>query len=451
MTHSLRTIAFLLLAALVSTRARTNEDEHTPPCPPPADDAVARWRALRIGLFIHWGPVSLRGTEIGWSRGREVPIDEYDQLYLRFNPVRFDADQWVQIARAAGARYLVFTAKHHDGFCMWDSALTEYDIASTPFGRDVVAELRDACRRQEMPLGLYYSILDWHHPDYPTDSPGGRRRKPNARMDRYVAYLQGQVRELIVNYGPLLTMWFDGEWEEPWTHAHGVALCRYVRRLQPDILINNRVDKARRPGSYRGPFAGDYDTPEQRVGTFRRDRPWESCITLGRQWAWRPNDELKSFSDCVRLVLYTVGGDGNLLLNVGPMPDGRIEPRQVERLHELGRWLAQYGEGIYGTRGGPYRPAPWGVSTCKGQAVYLFVLRWPDRGPLHLPPLPLRIVQARTLTGHRVKVEQTTAGLNVWLAPEHRDEPATAIKLLLDGDAYAIPPIDAPPHTSVHP
>ena len=423
--------------------------ESGPPAKPPATDAdaIRRWQEMRFGMFIHWGPVSLKGTEIGWSRGKEVPKDEYDQLYTKFNPTRFDADEWVEIAKAAGMKYLVITSKHHDGFCLWDSKLTEHDVMSTPLGRDVLKELSEACKRREIVFSTYYSICDWWHPDYPTGSPGGRTRKAEPNMDRYIAYMKGHLRELIEGYGPLGILWFDGEWEEPWTHRHGLELYAYVRSLQDDILINNRVDKGRR--GMRGAtlseqFAGDYDTPEQQIGGFNRQRPWETCMTICRQWAWKPNDQLKSLRECVETLIQTVGGDGNLLLNVGPMPDGRIEPRQADRLKELGAWLAKYGEGIYGTRGGPFMPGAWGASTCKDDSVYLFVTRWPAEGPLRLPPIEQRLLGSRPLSEGKAVVQQSKSGITVDVPNSNRDPVATVIVLTFDAAPLEIPPVKVP-------
>ncbi|OHB79658.1 MAG: hypothetical protein A2V98_21175 [Planctomycetes bacterium RBG_16_64_12] len=300
-------------------------------------------------------------------------------------------------------KYLVITSKHHDGFCLWDSKLTEYDIMSTPFGRDVLKELPEACRRQGIMFSTYYSICDWWHPDYPTGSPGGRTGKAEPNMDRYVTYMKGHLRELIEGYGPLGILW----------------------------------------------FAGDYDTPEQQIGGFNRRRPWETCMTICRQWAWKPNDQLKSLQECVETLIETVGGDGNLLLNVGPMPDGRIEPRQVDRLKELGAWLAKYGEGIYGTRGGPFVPGEWGASTCKDDSVYLFVTRWPAEGPLKLPPMGRKILDARALggqlpNGKRALIRQTESGVTVDVPKSDRDEIATVVVLTVDGQATEIPPVKVP-------
>ena len=283
-----------------------------------------------------------------------MPVEEYDNLYKRFNPVRFNADEWVKTARDAGMKYMVFTTKHHDGFSMFDTRQTDFNVMKSPFGRDVVKELAKACREQGIAFGTYYSVCDWHHPDFPLGSPGGSTAKPKPNLDRYEKYLRRQVQELIENYGPLNTLWFDVS--QCFDEGRGKGVVEFVRSLQPDILVNNRCANA-----------GDYDTPEQHVGTFRMERPWETCMTVCQQWAWRPNDTMKSLKECVQTLVLCAGGDGNLLLNVGPMPDGRIEPRQVDRLKEIGRWLARYGETIYGTRGGPFKPTKSVASTAQGQ------------------------------------------------------------------------------------
>ncbi len=402
---------------------------------PPTNPSSLQWfRNAKLGLFVHWGPVSLRGTEIGWSRGAGVPESEYDLLYRRFNPTNFEARAWAKLARTIGAKYLVLTSKHHDGFCLWDTKLTDYNIMNTPFHRDVVKELAAACRAQGVVFCTYHSICDWRQPDYPLGSPGGKSRKPSPDMDRYNAYLKGQVAELIRNYGPLGIMWFDGEWEEPWTPARGLDLYSHCRSLQDSILVNNRVGKGRRDmegTTAAGAFAGDYDTPEQRVGKFQNTRPWESCITICQQWAWKPNDQLKSLKECVHTLVRTVGGDGNLLLNVGPMPGGEIEPRQVQRLEELGQWIKQHARSIYGTRGGPFKPGAWGVSTYKGRTVYLHVLDWGGQETLVLPPLESRVLKASVLSGGRATVTQTQAGLEIGVPSSKRQALDTVVVLTM--------------------
>lgn len=423
---------FVAAAALQLTAAATGVLSQTPA----ADAARLAWfREAKLGLFVHWGPVSLKGTEIGWSRGAQVSVAEYDDLYRRFHPVNFDADAWAQCAQDLGARYLVLTAKHHDGFCLWDSKFTDFDILSTPFRRDVVKELAEACRRHGIVFCTYYSICDWHHPDYPLGSPGGKSRKAAPNMDRYYAYLKNQVAELIQNYGPLGILWFDGEWEEPWTIERGIDLYRHCRALQPSILVNNRVAKGRAGmdgTTAPGAFGGDYDTPEQRVGTFQTTRPWESCVTLGQQWAWKPGDKLKSLKECIDLLVRTVGADGNLLLNVGPMPTGEIEPRQVERLREIGAWLRGTGMSIYRTRGGPLQPGPWGASTHRGGRVYLHVLDWGGKETLKLPGLEGRVESASLLHGDEVEFTQARDSLEIRVPASRRQPLDTIVELKVE-------------------
>jgi alpha-L-fucosidase len=443
MTRRLRIASgALILCSLISATSSQAAE-----LPAPDTEALARWQAMRFGMFVHWGPVALKGTEIGWSRGRQVPIQEYDDLYRGFNPVRFDAESWIGTAKAAGMKYFVITSKHHDGFCLWDTKTTDYKITSTPFKRDVLKELSEACRRHGIQFSTYYSICDWHHPDYPLGSPGGKTTKPNANMSKYVPYMKQHLREISEEYGPLGSLWFDGEWEEPWTHEMGLDLYRYVRSLQRDILINNRVDKGRRGmegGTIGQEYAGDFDTPEQRIGTFQVDRPWESCITICRQWAWKPDDRLKSLQECIHTLVYTAGGDGNLLLNVGPMPDGRIEPRQVERLKEIGVWLEQYGEAIYGTRGGPFMPGPYGASTSKANLIYLHVLNW-QRPTLKLPSIDARIINARLIGGGQLDIDQDAEGMTIHVKESDRKELDTIVLLELNCPASAIPPVAVTP------
>jgi alpha-L-fucosidase len=407
------------------------------------DARLAWWREARFGMFIHWGPVSLKGTEIGWSRGAEVPVAEYDQLYKKFNPTQFDADAWVLAAKLAGMKYLVIISKHHDGFAIWDTKLSDYNIMNTPSHRDILKELGAACRKHGIVFCTYHSILDWYHPDYPLGSPGGKTAKPSPNMDRYVVFLKGQVAELIRNYGPLGIMWFDGEWEKPWNPDRGMDLYNFVRGLQPSIILNNRVGSAREGmegTTAPGAFGGDYDTPEQKVGNFQTDRPWESCITICEQWSWRPNDKLKSLKECLQTLVLCAGGDGNLLLNVGPMPDGRIEPRQVDRLKEIGQWLEANGRSIYGTRGGPFKPGAWGASTRRGNSIFVHVFRWPEE-TLVLPPIGKKIVSWNVLTGGGAEVKQDTRGIRIVVPKESRQDVDTLIEIKLDGPASEIAPV----------
>ena len=419
-------VAVLCLAAGLAVRCAA---ETAPPGRSPADAAdflaakaedLQRWREARFGLFIHWGPVSLKGTEIGWSRGGErrgtggtgeIPLEVYDNLYKEFNPTKFDAREWVAIAKAAGMKYLVFTTKHHDGFVMFDSKLTDYKITRSPFKRDIVAELAGACHAGGLALGFYYSPPDWHHPDYRTENHA-----------RYIEYLHGQLGELCTNYGKVDVIWFDGlggsakDWDSE-------NLFKMIRSLQPHVVIDNRAG-----------LRGDFDTPEQAIGRFQTARPWESCITIGQQWAWKPGDRIKSLKECVRTLVKCAGGDGNLLLNVGPMPTGEIEPQQVERLKEIGRWLERCGESIYGTRGGPVPPQSWGCTTWKRNTIYVHILDWPT-DTLRLPAMGKKIVSSSVLSGGKAEVRQTDEGIEISVAPADRQEIDTVVALVLDGPA----------------
>jgi alpha-L-fucosidase len=388
---------------------------------------IQKWQEMKFGLFIHWGPVSLKGTEIGWSRGGQrrgrndkstgsIPVEIYDNLYKQFNPVKFNADEWVRIAKDAGMKYLVFTSKHHDGFSMFDSKLTDYKVTNSPFKRDVVKELADACHEAGLRLGYYYSPPDWYHPDYRTEN-----------HHRYIKFMHGQLREICSNYGRIDIIWFDGlggkaqDWDSE-------SLFRMIRRLQPHVIINNRAG-----------LPGDHDTPEQRIGKFQNDRPWETCMTICRQWAWKPNDKMKSLKQCIDTLVRVVGGDGNLLFNVGPMPDGRIEPRQVERLREMGKWLNKYGQSIYSTRGGPFKPGEWGASTYKGNTIYIHVLDWQE-DTLTLPPIPKQIIEYSVMGGGPVTVKQTSEAIEISVPKLTRRDLDTIIVLQLDGAASEITP-----------
>lgn len=392
-------------------------------------EALRAWQEMRFGMFLCWGPVTLTGEEIGWSRGAprghgsllvpgrgKTPAEVYDNLYKKWKPDRFDARQWVRTARDAGQQYLIFLVKHHDGFCLYDSKLTDYKSTGpeAAWKHDVMADVARACHEAGLKLIVYYSQPDWHHPDYGT---------PNHR--RYIEYLHGQVRELLSNYGRIDGFWFDlGGKPEDWD---SVKLFRMMRTLQPWLVINNRCG-----------LPGDFDTPEQRLGAFRLDRPWETCMTLGTQWSWKPDDEIKSLKRCIDVLVTCAVRDGNLALNTNPMPDGQIEPRQAARFREIGAWLKQYGRSIYATRGGPF----WGLncgSTRKDNTIYVHVLKWYG-DKVCLPPIPRKIVSHAILTGGTATVQQAADGIEISVPREHRQELDTIVALELDGPAMTLQP-----------
>jgi alpha-L-fucosidase len=336
-------------------------------------------------------------------------------------------------------KYLVFTSRHHDGFSEFDTQADDYKITSpdSPFRRDVVKELAAACHRAGLRFGLYYSQPNWHHPDAFTD-----------RHTNYQAFLKTQVRELLTHYGQVDILWFDGLGKSAKDYD-AEALNTMARKLQPRILINNRDG-----------LAEDFDTPEQEIGKFQHDRPWESCITICNQWAWKPGDQMKSLKQSLETLIRCAGGDGNLLFNVGPMPDGRIEPRQVKRLQEMGEWLGNYGKTIYGTRGGPWKPTKSFASTRKGKTVYLHLLGY-NGETVTLPNIPRKIVRSSALIGGTARVQQAAGTISIRIdppvarPPDHGAEllrpPATKrpnqpqldciVKLELDGSALDLDPL----------
>jgi len=434
----------LWLATLLLTGLTLPATADPPKFPPPLPEAMKNWQDKRFGMFIHWGPVSLTAKEIGWSRGAETPIEVYDNLYKQFNPTNFNADAWVKVATSAGMKYIVLTTKHHDGFCLWDTKLTDFNIMNSPFHRDVVRELAAACKKAGIGFGTYY---------FPLTSPGGSVKRDKYDLDAYNRYLLGQVSELITNYGPLFTLWNDVPQR---FEGRGVNTIKLARGLQPDIIINNRTGDG-----------GDYDTPEQTIGGFNMNRPWESCMTISahNQWAWGGKDDgVKPLAACLGMLIRGAGGDGNVLLNVGPRPDGMIDPEQAARLKEMGTWLKKYGESIYGTRGGPWKPTKNIASTRKGNFVYLHILGWrddtfalPDLPPkervhyykgigwsadmLLLPNLPRKILRGTLLTGGKLRLKQTTDGIVMTVPPRARQPIDTLVKLKLDGPALDIQPI----------
>jgi alpha-L-fucosidase len=391
------------------------------------DARLAWWRDGRFGMFIHWGPVSLTGEELSWSRANsnpkcpnhgKTPVEVYDNLFKQFNPTNFDASQWAHVAKSAGMKYMVLTAKHCDGFLLWQSKVDAYNIGATPFRRDICAEVATAARREGLRIGWYFSPMDWRDPDFRTE-----------RNAAFLQRMQGELSELVGNYGRIDLMWFDWDGREPlYDQARTYAI---ARKSQPDMIINNRLDLGVGDKNTQiKSAAADYYTPEQSIGEYDDQRPWETCMTLGTQWAWKPNDKIKSASEVVGLIARTAGGDGNLLLNVGPMPDGRIEPRQVEVLKEVGAWLDKNGESIYGTRGGPFRPGEYGACTRKGKKIFIHVLKWPA-GPIQLPPIPEKIFRTRLLQGGNVDLHQTEGRIEVSVPPERRDPADTVIVLEL--------------------
>jgi alpha-L-fucosidase len=340
----------------------------------------------RFGIFIHWGAYSSVGKGEWVMERDQLPILEYSKLARSFNPTRFDAGVWVKLAKDAGAKYITITSKHHDGFCMFASRLTDYDIVdATHSHNDPLKALADACHAQKIKLFFYYSLLDWHHPDYfplgKTGKTAGRDQKGD--WSKYVAYYQGQVRELCTNYGEIGGLWFDGWWDKPDAPWGLDATYRLIHELQPHALVGNNHHVAPLPGEDFQIF--EQDLPGKNAAGFNKAKvasglPLETCMTINRSWGFDARDlNFKSTESIIQALVESAGRGANLLLNVGPRADGTIDHEVSQRLLEVGAWLKTYGETVYGTRRGPIAPQPWGVSTQRGeraaQRIYLHVLK----------------------------------------------------------------------------
>jgi alpha-L-fucosidase len=355
---------------------------------PSAENLKARewFQDARFGLFIHWGVYSVRGEGEWVMQNTRMTVPEYERdLPPFFNPVKFDAAAWVATAKAAGMRYITITSKHHDGFDMFDSKVSDWDIVDrTPYAKDVLKQLAEECRKQGLKLFFYYSQLDWHHPDY---FPRGRTglfagRAETGDFNRYLDYMDAQLKELLTGYGPLGGIWFDGMWDKPQADWRLGRTYKMIHDLQPQALIGSN--------HHLTPFPGEdiqiieKDLPGGTTQTFNEKLeigklPLEMCDTINNSWGYNKTDtRKKGAKNLLQLLIRAAGHDSNLLLNIGPKPDGTLPEEHVAYLKEMGAWLQKNGETIYGTRGGPIQPRPWGVTTRKGDQVFVHVLDWKD-------------------------------------------------------------------------
>jgi alpha-L-fucosidase len=409
----------------VGTSARAQEGY----LPTPESLAARQWfQDAKFGLFVHWGTYSVLGDGEWVMQNQRIPADQYEFVPTQFNPSRFDAAEWVGLVRAAGMKYITITAKHHDGFAMFDSEVSDWDIVDrTPYGRDVMRALAEECRRQGIRLFFYYSQLDWHHPDY---FPRGRTGQYADRPDSgawfdYLDYMDAQLTELLTNYGPIGGIWFDGWWDRPDAEWRLDRTYGLIHRLQPSALVGANHHVAPFPGEDFQMF--EKDLPGRNTMGFNTgpvsQLPLEMAETINDSWGFNLSDRnLKSVERLVHGLVTAAGHNANLLLNVGPRPDGTIVPEQAVQLRAVGRWLERFGSSIYGTRGGPIEPAPWGVTTQRNDTVFVHVLDW-DQPLLALPPLPHRLVSATMLAdGGTIPMTQNANGVVLTLSAAAADE-----------------------------
>jgi alpha-L-fucosidase len=406
------------------------------------DKRMAWWRAARFGLFIHWGIYSVpagtyNGKQIAgigeWIMNRgKIPVAEYAAYAKQFNPVKFDAERWVLMAKNAGMRYIVITSKHHDGFAMFKSQASSYNVVdATPFKRDVIKELSAACRKHGIKLGLYYSeAQDWHHPGGAA-SGGHWDKAQDGSMDEYIDKIAvPQVREILSNYGPIAVLWWDTPVDMNRERADKLLP---LLKLQPGIITNNRLG---------GGYEGDLSTPEQYIpATGIPGKDWETCMTMNDTWGFKSYDNnWKSSEDLIRKLADIASKGGNFLLNVGPTSEGLIPEPSIERLNDMGRWMKVNGQSIYGTSPGPFPYLKWGRSTRKGQTLYLHVFDWPANGVLRVP-LKNKVKKAYLLADPKKSLAAKLEGENVSIklpaaAPDRVD---SVIALQFEGEPAVLP------------
>ena len=430
----------LLFVSLFVTFSSTAQTKYVPT----AENVKARndFQDKKFGIFIHWGIYSMLGQGEWVMQNRNINYKEYPKIAAGFFPAEFNAEEWVEAIKSSGAKYITITSRHHDGFSMWNSQQSDYNIVkATPFKRDVLLELSQACEKANIGLHFYYSHLDWGRTDYPIGRTGKGTGRGKDKIDwlGYRRFMDAQLTELLTNYGKIGAIWFDGVWDHDedavpfdWQLATQYEL---IHRLQPSCLVANN--------HHLPPFEGEdvqifeRDLPGENKAGYSGENgisqlPLESCETMNRTWGYNITDcDYKTTAQLVHLLVGAAGRNANLLLNIGPEPNGKLPDEAVKRLHEMGEWMRVYGETIYGTRGGFIAPHDWGVTTQKGNKLYVHILNCQDRG-LYLPTGDRKIVKANVFVdGKPLKFTQSANGITLSL-PKIPTETDYVIELTLD-------------------
>ncbi len=424
-----KVLIFLALFITVSVNSQT---KYTPT----AENLENRqWlQDAKFGLFIHWGVYSVLGDAEWVMNNQQIDKKTYEKLPAFFNPVDYNPKEWVTIAKAAGMKYITITSKHHDGFAMFDSKLTDWDIVDrTPYKKDVLKMLADECRKEGIKLFFYHSQLDWYQNNYyPRGNTGQTAGRPDkGDWYKYLNFMDGQLSELLTNYGEIGGIWFDGFWDKrdaDWRLDKTYSL---IHSLQPACLVGSNHHLAPFPGEDFQMF--EKDLPGQKTTGFNPDQsvgalPLETCETMNNSWGFNLQDKnYKSTKSLIQYLVKAAGFNSNFLLNVGPMPNGKIQPEFVSTLKEIGKWLESNGETIYGTHGGPITPKSWGVTTRKGNKVYVHMLN-PEDNNLLIPDFGKK-VKSITLfeTGAKLKYKQDSFGIVISVPQEMIDETDTIL------------------------
>ncbi len=436
-------LALLLSLVFINTNAQNYE-------PSPANiTARSNFQDMKFGLFVHWGIFSIPVNGEWVMNNENIPVKNYMRLMDFFNPIDFDAQKWVSMAKDAGMTYITLITRHHDGFSMWDTKFSDYNIMHTPYKKDVVKMMADECHKQGIKLFLYYSLLDWNRTDYPHET--GRTGQKSGRTGQgdyahYLQFMKNQLTELLTNYGEIGGIWFDGHWDQ--TKPEGEAdrtsridwkygeIYGLIHKLQPQCMIGNN--------HHLTPFAGEdfqmfeRDLPgENKSGlSFQKASeklPLETCETMNDSWGFNIKDtNYKSVKQVIHYLVNAAGRNANFLLNVGPMPNGKIQPEFIDTLKQVGQWMRQYGESVYGTRGTVMPPKEWGVVTAKNKTVYVHIFKKPLQPTILIEGVTGKVISCQLMVKNKlVKCQQNKAGVTITLDGVEFDEVDTIVQLQL--------------------
>jgi alpha-L-fucosidase len=435
-------VYILVLSILIGGNSRSQAYQ------PSAENLAARseFQNNKFGLFIHWGPFSVLGDGEWVMNNENIPVKDYKKLADFFNPVSFDPQAWVSMAKDAGMKYITLITRHHDGFSMWDTKYSDFNIMNTPYKKDVVKMMADECRKQNIKLVLYYSLLDWGREDYPhetgrTGQKSGRKGKGD--YPHYLQFMKNQLTELLTNYGDIAGIWFDGHWDQTnpegdtnrtaridWKYEEIYSL---IHKLQPQCLIGNNHHLAPFSGEDFQMFERDLPGENKSGLSFQKASerlPLETCETMNDSWGFNiKDDNYKSVKELIHYLVNAAGRNANFLLNVGPPPNGKMQPEFSDTLQEMGKWLQKNGESIYGTRGNILPPQDWGVATGKNKTIYLHILKQPEQ-PFIINQFPGKVVSCKILNSNSaLQFNQTKEGLKINLGNTIADDLDTIIKI----------------------
>lgn len=409
-------------------------------------EARENFQNMKFGMFIHWGIYSILGDGEWVMHNQNIPYKNYSRLASCFYPSKFNAKEWVSLAKAAGMKYITITSRHHDGFSMFDTKASDYNIVdATPWGKDPLKALAEECHKQGLKLFFYYSLLDWGRPDYGFGHKITDGKPVDADWDHYIAFMKQQLTELLTNYGPIGGIWFDGEWERKNADWHLDEIYALIHKLQPAALIINNHHHSPRKGEDVQEFEKDLpggNSHGWNEGGVSNHLPLESCQTMNNSWGFNIKDyNYKSVRQIVRYLVKDAGLNANLLLNVGPMSSGDIQPEFVDTLHKVGQWIDKYGETVYGTRAGFIPPQDWGVSTRKNGKQFLHVLEYPKDGILFIKGVKQKITSAQYFnTGEKVRFKQIPEGVFFYMQDADAGRIDNIIEVTLLNGKLKIPP-----------